>query len=334
MRDFYDLTELGKSRRLRVLADMALEKYAIDITNVSLLSNDWNGVWRVDANDGGPYVLRVARADSGHPVSHMEAEMEYLEAIAADSAIVAPRPVRTRSGAWTVTASATGVPEPRHCCLFSWVPGVDLAERPTVENWAALGALSASLHSFGAAFDRPDGFEIFANDSPFAFDEKCVLFEEPHVDRFLPADQADLRYALDVIQKDIDLLHSGSDLMVTHGDLHHWNVKVARGVLYPIDFEDLFFQHPVQDIGITFYAIRRHERFEELGPAFRKGYETVRPWPEQFEGQVELHTLARRFNLVNYVLYSKEENADDYPDMIPAFLDRTRSVMAALSGGT
>ena len=44
---------------------------------------------------------------------------------------------------------------------------------------------------------------------------------------------------------------SGEPLRLLHGDLHPWNVRSYRGVLSPIDFEDLMLGWPVQDIATT-----------------------------------------------------------------------------------
>ena len=59
MKDFYALTERGRACRLRKLVDRALESYDLDITSVRLLSNDMNGVFRLNVADGRKYVMRV-----------------------------------------------------------------------------------------------------------------------------------------------------------------------------------------------------------------------------------------------------------------------------------
>ena len=53
-------------------------------------------------------------------------------------------------------------------------------------------------------------------------------------------------------QEAIDRLQASAESMrLLHGDLHQWNVRSYRGVLSPIDFEDLMLGWPVQDIATT-----------------------------------------------------------------------------------
>ena len=42
-------------------------------------------------------------------------------------------------------------------------------------------------------------------------------------------------------------------MRILHNDLHQWNVRIYRGRLSPIDFEDLMWGWPVQDIATTLY---------------------------------------------------------------------------------
>ncbi len=48
--------------------------------------------------------------------------------------------------------------------------------------------------------------------------------------------------------------------IVTHGDLHQWNVKIRHGVLSPFDFEDLLWAAPILDVATSLYYVRRQSR--------------------------------------------------------------------------
>ena len=60
-------------------------------------------------------------------------------------------------------------------------------------------------------------------------------------------------------------------MRIIHGDLHQWNVRNARGVLSPIDFEDLMLGWPMQDIATTLYYFDA-ENISALRDAFQTGY--------------------------------------------------------------
>ncbi len=66
---FAKLTVAGQARRLRTLAEAALASYAIDWTGLRLITNDWNGVFRVETA-AGPLVLRITRPVPGSIDGH------------------------------------------------------------------------------------------------------------------------------------------------------------------------------------------------------------------------------------------------------------------------
>ena len=328
MKDYANLTLRGKAQRLRKMALKALEDYDLDVKKVSLITNDQNGIFRVDTNSKRQYVLRVCLPDGGHTIEEINSEMMLLNALQRDPDINAPVPLATKSGQWVTTVEMDGVPQARQCVVFSWVPGVDLADRRSPANWCKFGALSARLHRFAAAFTPPENFCINTYDSVFPFNEVCVLFDDEYRQHFSTEELDLLKLALDRVQAEIDHLYheNKGGLRVIHGDLHQWNVRIARGKLSPIDFEDLFWAYPVQDIATTLYYSRFDDRHEPLLAAFKQGYETILPFPEEHPGQLETHMLARRLNLLNYVFAAEELDIAQYPNFIPVTLERIRWV--------
>ncbi len=114
---------------------------------------------------------------------------------------------------------------------------------------------------------------------------------------------------------------------VLHYDLHHWNVKVFRGEVYALDFEDLMWGYPVQDIAITFYYWQDHAQFGELREAFRQGYTQHAEWPEQVRGQIDTFIAGRGLDLANFVL--RDPNPE-WRSAAPAFLERTEKRLRVL----
>jgi Ser/Thr protein kinase RdoA (MazF antagonist) len=323
MTDYLQLTTRGKAQRLRKMVFKALDDFDLNVAKVSLISNEQNGIFRIDTHDKHKYILRVCLPDACHTIEEINSEMMLLNAIRQDSDINAPIPLKTKSGEWLTTVEVDGVPQPRHCVIFSWVSGVDLADRRSPETWVKFGALSAKLHQFGQRYTPPDTFQIPTYDTVFPFSgEKCVLFDEGNRQHFT-SEQLDLiRPSLDRVQADIDQLYTDkTDLQITHGDLHHWNVRISRGKLSPIDFEDLFWAYPIQDISTTLCYNRFDKRYDALYASFKQGYEAILPFPEQYEGQLEIHMLARRFNLLNYIFSSEEETITDYPRFVPTIIE-------------
>jgi Ser/Thr protein kinase RdoA (MazF antagonist) len=266
VRSFEELTNAGKARRLRVVAAAALERYDLRVRRLRLITNEFNAVFRVDAEAGRTFVLRV-NLPNRRSLAEIEAELRWLNALATETAVGVPSPVLAHGGDLVVTASATGIPEPRHCVLFRWIDGVDLAARLTERNVAELGALTAQLHQHALSFDPPAGLRRW--DNPFPLDDRHVLLEDGLVS---PSDRATFATALDRIEAVLERLSDEPPRMI-HGDLHQDNVRVASGRLFAIDFDDSLLGHPVQDIGATFWNLQEEPHYEALRHALRSGYE-------------------------------------------------------------
>jgi len=330
MKDFYQLTYRGRALRLRRMALAALQHYDLDVKRVRLLSNDLNGIFRVDLSSGGKLVLRVClpEPESGHSLPEIRSEMMWLDALSRDTDLGVPTPLVNQDGALVTTMEVEGVPQARHCVVFGWIPGPDLADRLTLENVERMGSLSAQLHAHAETFRPPPEFSIKTADSVFPFGDENLLFDEAYRN-LVPPDRRDLfqRTILRVEAALGALYADRRGRRVLHYDLHQWNVKVFRGKLYALDFEDLMWGYPVQDIAITFYYWQDLAQFGELREAFRRGYTQHAGWPEQVRGQIDTFIGARGLDLANFVL---EDPSLEWRQNAPAFLERTESRLRAL----
>ncbi len=302
MKPFQSLTVVGQAHRLRQLAIKALASYDLDIARFRLITNDMNGIFRIDTTDGRRFVLRVTAPEGGHILDHVIAEMDWLAALARDTDLSVPRPFPTKDGSLVVAASADGVPEPRLCEIFSWVDGKNLVEDMSEANLAKLGELSARLYAHALTYRPLSNLSMLRFDRVFPFAEPVVLFEERFSTLFPPERKEIYQKAIDRAQESIDRLKaSGEPMRIIHGDLHQWNVRIARGVLSPIDFEDVMLGWPAQDIATTFYYFLG-DGFPALRSAFQAGYTRHSPWPERHPGEIDSFIAARAVGLANLVL--------------------------------
>jgi Ser/Thr protein kinase RdoA (MazF antagonist) len=303
MKPFSVLTLRGQARRLRRLALVAIRQYDLDLARLSLVTNDMNGIFRLDTRAGQKYILRVTLPEGGHDRDHVAAEMAWLASLAHDTGLSVPYPLPARDGALLVEASAEGVPEPRLCEIFTWVPGSNLADHLSLTNLTRLGELSARLHAHALHFQPPAGLALLRFERVFPFPEPVILFDESFSDLFPPERRAVFQQAIDWVGTAIDRLKaSGEAMRIIHGDLHQWNVRVWRGVLSPIDFEDLMWGWPVQDIATTLYYLLGDENYPAMRAAFMQGYTRVSPWPERYPGEIDAFIAARGIGLVNFIL--------------------------------
>ncbi|MCJ7433869.1 MAG: phosphotransferase [Anaerolineales bacterium] len=307
MKPYNELTERGRARRLRKLALTALEQYDLDVIRLSLITNSCNGIFRVDTRSGQRWILRVTLPEGGHTHAHVAAEMDWLSAISHDTGLSVPRPLPARDGSLVVEAGADGVPQPRMCVIFSWVPGTDLADHLTPVNISLLGELSAQLHLHARTYQPPGGLSLLKFDRVFPFPEPVILFEE-RFSTFIPAARRVVfQRAIDWVQASIDRLKtSGESMRLLHGDLHQWNIRYSRGCLSPIDFEDLMWGWPVQDIATTLYYSVDADDYLDRRAAFEVGYQRVNPWPEHVPGEIDSFIAARGLGMANFVIHNPE----------------------------
>lgn len=325
-RPFGQLSEAGQARRLRPLARAALAEYDLQITGLRLISNGWNGVFRVDTRDG-PRVIRVSRPIPGAAERSVASEVEFMRALADGTDVAVPPVVRNRAGELVTVAAADGVPEPRECVVFGWIGGSDLAERRSAASWRKLGELMGTMHAFAGGWTPPPGFEVTDYDSCIPYGEPRVVFEPGRVD--LHGLEGLLREATAATDERIRGLARDVPSIVLHGDLHQWNVKIRRGVLSPFDFEDLLTGAAVLDVATSLFYVYGDDDYPELCAAFRAGYETRAVWPEREPGEMERLMFARSLDLLNAVLL--DDSLDPGED-IGAFV-RRRGAMARVALG-
>ena len=174
----------------------------------------------------------------------------------------------------------------------------------------------------------PDGFWLRRKDKVFSFGEDVVLFDECHRHRFPPGKLRVYEQAVARVQGVIDDVYSRDEApLVIHNDLHQWNVKVFRGRLYALDFEDLMWGYPVQDVAVSLYYFLGCDGYTSLWEAFKQGYVRVREWPERKPGEVDALVAGRGLMLANYIL---QDPNPDYQEMVPEFVERVEGRLRAL----
>lgn len=337
MKPFHDLTHRGQAGRLRPHAEQILAAFGVKPASLRQLTAATNIVFRVDAADGRRFVLRLTSPKSAHSLEAVRSEIAWIRAIRRETDIGVAEPFATREGEFVLPLTAPDVPGEWFGALYGWVPGRMLSERMTPDNIARHGALAARLHDHGERFEPPKGFRIRTyrdlfpySDPAFPNPEPIMLFDHCGPE-LMPAEQVSVfREARDRIQVEIDQLFAERTPHVIHNDLHVWNVKLHRSQTFALDFEDLLWGHPVQDLATTLYYYRYRPDHETLFRAFRSGYESARTWPEDHEGQIEALIAGRGILLANFVAASQDAADRAFaPEYLARTEERLQSFLAA-----
>jgi Ser/Thr protein kinase RdoA (MazF antagonist) len=305
---FTSLTHRGQFRRLRRLAQAALERYegfggngGATLTPLRHLENT---TFRVTVPATGErFCLRIHRSDY-QTSDAIRSEMAWLRAIRRDTGLVVPEPREARGGGFVVRVAAPGVPEPRDCVLFGWVTGRFARRRLSPVLYRRLGAFMARLHRHAEIWAPPPGFV-----RPQLDGEACFgLSLAESLDRAAPllatGDRALLEAAARRIREARDVLGRGRAVWgLIHADLHHGNFLLGPGgEIRAIDFDDAGWGHFLQDIAVPLSVARRlpDAAAAALEAAFFVGYRTVRALPEAHERLLPVFLAARHLVLLRW----------------------------------
>jgi Ser/Thr protein kinase RdoA (MazF antagonist) len=315
----------AEATRLLPLAERALKRYPFLTREVTHLATHSNVLFRVVTESGEQLVLRVGTPHANSR-SNIELEVAWLDAIQKETDLEVVRPIRTAGGGFIVDEHDSSIDQVRSCVLFSWIPGHPMALGSGPFAYRLLGAMSASLAAHGRTWSRPPGATVRRWDEVFYYQEDFdpVIIDNPLYSHLFDIPRLTvIRKAIDLAQQIITESYAEAEPQIVHGDLHEWNVHIARSRLFAFDFEDVMLALPSQDIAISLYSSRNSEVREELRQAFRRGYEAIAPWPVADERQLDGFHAARQIMSMNYAGRTlRMEEAADYIDHVMPWLER------------
>jgi Ser/Thr protein kinase RdoA (MazF antagonist) len=251
------------------------------------------------------------------------AEVAWLSALARDTDLRVPRPRLTRGGAPAAEIDLPGLPRPVYVISYGWLDGRMTGDRFTAADAHGMGRIAAALHTHARTYEPPAGFRVRSYDRVFPFSNPDFPFVEPPLledPANLPAEHRDVyARALDRTRRALERTWAREPARILHNDLHPWNLITGDEGPALLDFEDIMWGHPVQDIGTLFYYLRLRPNAEALLEGFRTGYEELAPWPEAEPGEIDSYRVGRALYLVNWVIASENP---DLKKVAPEFVGR------------
>jgi len=305
MKWYSDLTPTGKLRRLHKLAVAALAFYDLKSPKLAFHSFETNLLYRVTMASGERFMLRLA-TPGWRTFEDLQAEASWLGALRLETSLSVPRVVPARSGESVLPLCFPGVPDVWNTTLMSWVPGRLLRHFLSECNLEKMGALFAELHHHAASWDPPVGFTVRR------FEHWLSRGEENLIAGGARAAQPDgiaevssrARYLLERLHLHVESAYAAidrSDLRVIHCDLWHDNIKLYRGVLHPLDFEDTVWGFRAHDIAMAMLDLLEDTdegQYTVLLEAFRRGYQAHMAWPDD---PIEPFQIGRLLWKINWV---------------------------------
>jgi Ser/Thr protein kinase RdoA (MazF antagonist) len=321
---FTSLSHRAQVGRLKRLAATALAEYELPGARLRPLVHAFNTTFQVTDAEGKRYALRIIRPGKS-TVAEVQSELAWLLALHRDTDLVVPDPVPTRAGALLTVAGAPGVPEPRICALFRWVPGRFVRAELMPRHLEQVGWLMARLQDHAQGFQPPPGFtRPRIDDIPATRAAVVPLVAGVHP----PGDVALVEAVLDRVAATLDGLGHGPDAYgLIHSDLHQWNYLFHQGQVHLLDFDDCGYAPFLYDLAVTTFEVEHYPRFPALRAALLVGYGATRPLPPDPETVLTTLTQLRRIqNLVwDIGLQGDVYGRDHWQQIVTTGLDRLRA---------
>lgn len=299
MKAYEQLTRTGKLHRLHTMAEKGLSQYDLKQPTLTYFGFHTNLLYKVKSGSGEQFMLRLAYP-GWRTNQDLLSEAWWLSALNAETDIPVPSIIPSRTGEMVLKVDFPGIPDCWHMTLMSWVPGKLLGYYLTPSNLEKMGMLFADMHRHGSTWDPPPGF----TQKRFEYwlsrgEENLITGKAQNESSSIP--HQDLLRHVDQIVKDAYAKINKADLRVIHCDLWHDNIKLFRGKLYPLDFEDTIWGFRVHDIAMAMLDLMEtvgKSRYLVLLESFKRGYKTKMSWPED---PIEPFQIGRLLWKINWV---------------------------------
>lgn len=294
-----ELDEAAQIETLRPVALEAAAAFGLEVQHMEPVLHAYNTTFRVDTVDGHRAAVRVGTNSKSTPANVL-AQQAWQEAIATETDVTVPRPLRTASGDWFVTASPAVLDRPVLVTAASWLEGGDARDHGGTEWAHSLGRTTALLHRHATGWSLPAGAVLPRFDDPLFGDPEVL----PHAAGLSTAERAAVEEGLGRARDAFARVYADADVHPLHADLHGGNLKWHEGRLAVFDFDDAGLGVPVLDLAITTFYLRRSGA-EGAEAALRAGYAEVSPLPEVDPADLEALVASRQLLLANDLLGSR-----------------------------
>ena len=326
---FAQATYRTQVKRLRALAEKALDQYPIRVKKIDFINHGENATFKVTATSGEKYLCRIHRNDY-HTHEGLLEELNWLEDLAKEGLHV-PRPMHTSRGSVIVEIDDPAVGS-RHCDVFRWIEGRFLSKSISEDDMFKVGVLLARMQQVGRRM-KSRHRRYWTSEGLVGATAKFGS-----IDRLLgvpPKDQKRItstRRALLARLKRYEKKNP-KKMGLIHADLHFHNLlKTSGGEIAAIDFDDCGFGFHVYDLVIpllgSYFHLKEHKKtrsYTKLKKALLAGYSSIQPLSEEDLELLQDLIIARRLLMLGWF-----QSRSDNPLLKGRLLKSTRWVVKYL----
>ncbi len=306
MKPFEELSNLGRIRRIRQVAQAALNAYGLPDVHFTLLRQAGNTLFKV--NEGNPvpakmneldrpgqYMLRIHQPGYQSSAA-IELELAWLRAMRREANLPVPEPVATLDGSLLTQVSIPSVPGQRDCSLLRWLQGRYLTKGILPEHYRAQGRLMAGLHNFAAQWRPPPGLAKRSYDWDGLFrDDAGAGMQASEAWSLLPREYVKpFEVVAEKVKQVMDAWGKAPGVYgLIHADLGlDANVLFWGGEARAIDFDDSGFGYYIYDLSLALEHCQEDERLPFYRDALLDGYAQVRSMPDEQMKYLDLFLAA------------------------------------------
>lgn len=313
MKPFQQLTRLGRVRRMRQLANQALNAYGLTKADFRLISvageNTLFRVYDMHAQlaikpdpyfKQGQYLLRIYSKNQ-QSTDDIRLEMTWLAAIRSEANLPVPEPVPNLQGELLTQIACTGIPERRDCTLLRWIRGRFVTGNGKPHHYRAQGRIMAQLHNHSSGWQHPIGMKKRRFDWHGLF--------QGYVRAKIPASEAwslladryarPYRKIVDEVKELMSTWGIGSDVFgLIHADCGvDANVIFENGEARVIDFDGSGFGYWIFDLAVAMEHCWDIPAYYQFREAVLEGYGEYRSLPQEQLDRLELFLAAYYVNM-------------------------------------
>lgn len=248
------------------IAREALKQFPVHGERLVYLGKSDNVTFQVKTKqESVNYLMKLHYAARGsHSKKTVESELLWLEALAADTTLTVPSPVRNRDNELTVEAVVNASGESIVVTLHRWVNGELLDREPTAGEARSLAQLMAALHRHAMEWNAPAGFTrpVYDTDNVLSLPGPLKRLPELNVisdEAYVCLERTAHKIAAGLQRQTV----AKSTWGLIHSDLHESNYVFDQGIPRPIDFSAC---------GYGFYLFDVAETFLHLSPENRRQF--------------------------------------------------------------
>lgn len=327
MSAYLDLDDAAQAEALRPVAVEAAARFGLVAERLEVHTHSYNTTYALDTPAGERLALRIGTNSASVPAEVL-AQQEWQVAIAEETEVLVPRPLRTLDGDWCAVVPSEALGREVLVTCATWLEGDDVGT-PDEQVAAELGRTMALLHRHAATWQLPEGALVPLFDSP--------LFGDPErlssAAGLRPEQRRVLEEATRRAEGAFEEAFAGRTPILLHADLHGYNLKWHEGSLAVFDFDDSGLGVPALDLAVSAFYLRPGddglaggEAAAATEEALLAGYASQAPLPqvraEVFEGLVASRQLLLANDLLGSTTAQWRGQAADY---LQASVDRLRS---------